>query len=140
MQSHIQESVKLAHRKRDMELCIFTDASDAHWAGVVTQCDKVKLSKLPMEQKYQPLAFLGSAFDKTQRSRSTVEKDAFAILQTFKNTDYLLLKESNTHVFTDHRNLLFVFNPEVLQPALGRHIVSKVQRWALYLQYRDLIV
>lgn len=36
-------------------------------------------------------------------------------------------------MYTDHRNLLFVFAPLALEPALGRHIVSKVQRWALFL-------
>ena len=37
------------------------------------------------------------------------------------------------HIFTDHSNLLFVFAPLVVEPKLGRHIVSKVQRWALFL-------
>lgn len=39
----------------------------------------------------------------------------------------------DTHVYTDHRNLLYVFHPTALEPNLGRHVVSKLQRWALYL-------
>eukprot|EP00171_Calliarthron_tuberculosum_P013494 IDg13494t1 len=46
--------------------------------------------------------------------------------------DYLLLGKRRTHVFNDHRNLLFIFAHLALEPALGRHVISKVQRWALY--------
>ena len=37
------------------------------------------------------------------------------------------------HVFTDHSNLLFVFAPLTMEPSLGEHIMSKVQRWVRYL-------
>jgi len=47
--------------------------------------------------------------------------------------DFLFQYQSKTHVFTDHRNLFFVFAPLALEPVLGRHVVSKVQRWALFL-------
>ena len=36
-------------------------------------------------------------------------------------------------MFTDHRNLLFIFAPLALERSLGRHIIPKVQRWALYM-------
>lgn len=45
----------------------------------------------------------------------------------------MLQCESKIHLFSDHRNLLFVYNPMAMEPALGRHIVTKVQRWALFL-------
>ena len=45
----------------------------------------------------------------------------------------MLLAEGNIHLYTDHRNLLFVFNPIALNPALARHMVRKMQRWGLYL-------
>ena len=47
--------------------------------------------------------------------------------------DCMLLAEDDIHLYTDHRNLLFVFNPLALDPTLGRHIVNKVQRWGLFL-------
>ncbi len=55
------------------------------------------------------------------------------MLQTFKRLDYMLLCEPLTRVFTDHRNLLFVFAPGVRAPTLGRHTVMKVLRWAVFL-------
>lgn len=60
------------------------------------------------------------------------EQEGYAIFQTFDKVDYLLLNEQPVHVFTDHRNLLFVFALLTMEPTLGRHAVTKVQRWALF--------
>ena len=117
-----------------------TDASDKHCSGVVTQTDPSELGKQISEQKHEPLAFLGSAFRDAQTHWSTFEKEAFAIFKTFERMDYLLQSNGPAHIFTDHRNLLFVFAPRALEPALGRHIVSKVQRWALYLSRFSYII
>lgn len=38
-----------------------------------------------------------------------------------------------TVVYTDHRNLLFIFHPRALQPNVQSYVVAKAQRWALYL-------
>ena len=41
----------------------------------------------------------------------------------------------DTHVFTDHRNFLYVFHPTSIYPGLGRHLISKLQRSALFLSH-----
>lgn len=133
LQDSLRKSVMLSHPDPSKETCVFTDASDSHWAAVVTQCAPTELDKPIEEQRHLPLAFLSSAFKKAELGCSTFEKEAFAIVQVFKKLDYLLLTQRPVHVYTDHRNLLFVFNPLSLEPVLGRHIVSKVQRWALHL-------
>ena len=104
---------------------------------MVTQVSEDQLS-LPFEQQsHEPLAFLGSAFKKSELNWTTFEKEAFAILKTFEKMDCLLAGRSDIRVLTDHRNLLFVFAPRALEPTLGRHVVSKVQRWAFYLSRFD---
>ena len=45
----------------------------------------------------------------------------------------MLMCEQDLRVFTDHRNLLFVFAPSTLEPSLGRHKVLKGLRWAVLL-------
>ena len=40
-----------------------------------------------------------------------------------------MLAEEDIRLYTDHRTLLFVFNPLALDPELGRHTVNNVQRW-----------
>lgn len=92
------------------------------------------------EQQHEPLAFLGAAFKGAEIGWTTFEKEAFAIFQTFEKLDYLLMDSKPAHVFTDHRNLLFISAPLSLEPALGRHIVSKVQRWALFLSRFPYII
>jgi len=54
--------------------------------------------------------------------------------------DYILMGSKPLHIFTDHRNLLFVFAPLALEPSLGLHIVSKVQRWALFLSRFSYVI
>jgi hypothetical protein len=36
---------------------------------------------------------------------------AYAIVETCKRLEYLLLRERGFHLFTDHRNLQYIFNP-----------------------------
>lgn len=41
---------------------------------------------------------------------------------------------------TDHRNLLFVNAPLTIEPSMGRHIVLKVQKWAILLSKFDNVI
>ena len=133
LQDQLQEATRLAHRNPDMTLCVHTDASDKHWAVCATQCDASELSKPIMDQEHQPLAFLSGTFSEREEHWSTYEREAFAVIQAFRKLDYLLACDPTTRVFTDHRNLLFTFNPVAMEPSLGRHKVLKVIRWALFL-------
>lgn len=97
------------------------------------QCE-ISFLKLPTdEQSHPPLAFLGSEFDKTQKNWSTFEKERYAILQACEKMDYMLICEEDIHLFTNHRNLHFVFDSLSVKSTNARHVVNKVQRWALYL-------
>ena len=133
LQEQLKEVITLAHRDPEKSICVFTDASDLHWAAVVTQCDPKELEKEVSEQHNEPLAFLSSSFKKSELNWSTFEKEAFAIYQTFKKLDYMFACEELIHIFTDHRILLFVYHPRALHPLLGRHIISKALRWGLFL-------
>lgn len=52
----------------------------------------------------------------------------------------MLLGGHKIHVFTDHRNLLYIFATRALDANLGRHIISKVQRWAIYLSRFEFVI
>ena len=92
----------------------------------MTQCHPGELSKDPALQKHCPLAFLGSEFKDSSRNWSTIEKEGYAIYSVFQKLDYLLMGSDDTHIYTDHRNLLYVFHPTSIEPGLGRHVISKV--------------
>lgn len=79
--------------------------------------------------------FLSGSFTEREKHWPTYERESFAIVQAFRNLDYMLACDTSTDVSTDHLNLLFTFNPFSMLPSLGRHKVLKVVRWALYLSY-----
>lgn len=133
LQEQLRAAVRLSHRKQDMILCVYTDASDIRWALEVTKTNAEDLEKQTMEQSHEPLAFLGSHFRNVQRRWSTFEKKGFAIYETFRRMNYLSAVENNTHVFTDRRNLMFVFNPAAFCLGVGNHVINKFIRWELYL-------
>ena len=126
-------SVNLSYLRPQKATCVFTDASDMFWSSVITQVDPKQLSLPLEEQRRKPLGSLGSGFQVAELGCSTFEKEYFSIFQTFMKLDYILLTQDRSHVYTDHRYLLFVSPPFALEPDLGRLIVSKAQRWALYL-------
>jgi len=129
----LRESVQLSYPEPGKTICVHTDASDRFWAAVVTQCSPEDLEKPRLEQSHQPLAFLGSHFKGSELGWSIYEKEAYAIVMAFRKMDYALIAAENVSVFTDHRNLLYVFHPKALNPDVRVHVVRKVQRWALYL-------
>lgn len=102
-------------------------------SGIVTQTPIEDLKKPKDDQVHEPLAFLGCEFQGSAKNWTTFEKEGFAIFQVFEKLNYLMMSEQPVHVFTDHRNLHFVFAPLVMLPNAGNHVVSKVQRWAMFL-------
>lgn len=132
-QDSLRTAVKLGFPKQDQVVCMYTDASETLWASVATQTKEDHLSKPLEQQRHEPLAFLGGKFTGAQKNWTTYEKEAYAIVQTFDRLDYLLWGAKQTHVFTDHKNLLYVFAPLALRPNSPRHVLSKVHRWAINL-------
>ena len=100
---------------------------------MVTQISEEQLQFPLEEQQHEPLEFIGKAFSDTEQSWTTYEKEGFAILKRFVKFDYVLFANQKVHVFTDHKNLLFLYSPLCLEPNVGSYAVSKVQRWALYM-------
>ena len=54
---------------------------------------------------HEPLAFLSGSFKGSQLRWVTVDKEGFAIVSTFRRL-------GGVHIFTDHRNLTYIFNLE----------------------------
>jgi hypothetical protein len=42
-----------------------------------------------------------------------------------------LLSHDEFSILSDHRNLTYIYNPFSADPTLARHVVQKLQRWAL---------
>jgi RNase H-like domain found in reverse transcriptase len=80
------------------------------------------------EQDHQPLAFLSSEFKGAQLRWTVPEKEGFAIVDTVTKVNYLLLSHDEFSILSD---LTYIYNPLSADPTLARHVVHKLQRWAL---------
>jgi hypothetical protein len=126
--------VALAHPDPTKLLCVFADASEEYWGGaVVTQIPREHKTRVLEEQDHQPLMFLSGTFSGTAKKWAIVEKEAFALVETCKRADYLLHSDSGFMLFTDHRNLRYIFDPHSVKAVVPKYTADKLQRWALLL-------
>lgn len=117
--------VKLAHPKPEHALCLFSDASDTHWAAMLTQVPNDQRRKAFEDQQHEPLFFLFRAFKSSSANWSALEKDGYAIVDGIYRLDYLITGRSVT-IFTDHANLAYIYNPYDRNRGILRHIASKI--------------
>ena len=122
--------MRLAHPNFANEFCLFTDASDLHWGVVLTQLnDKNKASKV-YERHHEPLAFLSGSFSGSQLRWSIVEKEAYPIIIALERLRHYLLNDKGFRLFTDHRNLIFIFDPTARDTDVPKQTSEKLARWA----------
>ena len=133
LQTQLRNAVTLAHFDPKKVLCLHTDASSSHWGGVLTQLSETDVRVPAAEQRHAPLAFFGGAFTQREAAWSTFEQEGYAIVAIFKKVPFTIESAARVLLFTDHRNLLFAYSPLALKPDVGRHVITKVQRWAQYL-------
>eukprot|EP00644_Phytophthora_capsici_P008513 jgi/Phyca11/16446/fgenesh1_pg.PHYCAscaffold_20_\ len=62
-----------------------------------------------------------------------VEKEAYAIIETCRRADYLLHRPDGFALFTDHRNLRYIFDPHSVSTAVPKYTADKLHRWSLLL-------
>jgi hypothetical protein len=127
----IAKSVELAYPREDMIQCVFCDASQLCSSGMVTQIPVEDESKLFHEQRHQPLGFVGHRFNGSELNWATVDKEAFAIRDTLKKLDYLLqCYHRPSKLFTDHRNLIAMYNPT----RCTKQSAERLIRWGIELR------
>ncbi len=128
------DMIPMAHPNDESDVCVYTDASQDHWGAIITQVKPGALSKPLEDQEHEPLAFLSGSFKGSSSRWPIVEKEAFAIVETCKRMEYLLLRERGFHLFTDHRNLKYIFDPKSVNGNIARYQADKLQRWSMVLQ------
>ena len=132
IKTQLAASVKLAHPRSDRQLCLFTDASDTHWAAVLTQVPAQDRVKDLENQAHEPLCFLSGVFSGSSANWSVPEKEGYAIVEAMCRLDFLVIGREVT-IFTDHANLVYLYDPLGRNPGMARHTTSKLMRWAIKL-------
>lgn len=129
----LETRITLAHRNSSMYLAIYTDASDTHWSGIVTQIPINDIDKPHGAQSHDPLDLLSVSFTNTQLCGETVEKEDFAIIASVERVHYMATTPQGFDLYTYHANLVFILDPLSLSTDLGKASVRKVLRWAVRL-------
>ena len=117
-QDLVAHAVTLFHPRPGCQVLMFPDASDCHWGSFVTQVPDAEMhcGVSVEEMTHEPLAFLSGTFKGSQLRWATVDKEGFAIVSTFRRLEYLLW--DGVHIFTDHRNLAYIFHPNACVTSL----------------------
>lgn len=123
----------LSHRDTTKRLCLYTDASESHWSGILTQVPYTQLQLPHAKQDHEPLAFHSGRFSGAQVTWSTIEKEAFSVLASTERAHWLASTPDGFDLFTDHNNLVFIFDPCAVVPNINQATIRKVLRWAVRL-------
>ena len=129
----LRESIVLAHYDPDKRICVWTDASTTAWAGVITQCDEETL-KLPLEEqtgKHQLLGCNGGVFTNSQVRWMIPDKEAYAIVATLPRFKHFLYGKKPFRLYTDHKNITYIFDPLRMMPEVNLMYRSRLNTWAL---------
>lgn len=129
----LTNQVTLSHCDPLQRLCVYTDASEMVWLGILTQVPICDVSKPHAQQRHSTLAFLSGRFDTTKLGWSILEKEAYAVLATLERMHSLVTTPDGFDLYTDHNNLIFLFDPLTVVPDLSQTSLRKVLRWAVRL-------
>ena len=132
IKTQLTASVKLAYPKQDLHLCLFTDASDTHWAATSTQVGTQDRQKHINEQSHEPLCFLSGDFSGSSTNWFVPEKEGYAVVEAMSKLDYIVMGRE-VNIFTEHANLVYLYDPYGRNPGVSRHTASKLMRWSLKL-------
>lgn len=127
--------VKETHVDPAATLCMFTDASDSFWGAVLTQVVDWKDGVPVHGQQHQVVAILSGEFKGSQENWSTIEKESFPIVHALQRWENMIGCPAGLRIFTDHSNLVAMFRPESITPALAKSSVEKVYRWLYVLSF-----
>ena len=99
---------------------------------MITQVPYTDLAKPHVDQRHEPLAFLSGHFTGSQLGWSTLEK-ALAVMATTDRMHWILATPDGFNLYTDHQNLIFLFDPFAIVPDLSMSSLRKVLRWTVRL-------
>ena len=120
-------------------MCLFTDASADHWSGMLTQVprDQYQATTDVQQWLHEPLGFVGGTFRGSTRNWAIPDKEGYAIRESCAKFAHLLIRDGGFVIFTDHRNLVYIFYPRGRVPSMSKPQADRLERWALFLRCFD---
>lgn len=103
----LRNKTTLWHWDPKMRLCAYTDASDNVWSEEIPKYQHGKKTKETQKETWT-VGLLSGKFSAMQMGWSTVEKQGFTVLATLERMLCLVATLEGLHLFTDHRNNIFI--------------------------------
>lgn len=128
VKNRIALSVKLNYPNPDDEYVLMTDASSIGWGAVLLAIKNYDPNKPFEEQDCRALSFLGGTFKGSQLNWSVTDKECFAIVESVKRLDYMLIRTKPFRIATDHRNLVYLFKED---KEMKTTTSQRLKRWAI---------
>ena len=128
-QDLVAHAVALSHPKPGWVVLMFPDASDEHWGSFLTQVPQEELDRgVSVEDMiHELLGLLSGTFKGSRQRCATVNKEGFAAVSTFKRLEYLLW--NGVHIYTDHRNLAYIYDPEACVSSVAKTTAQRLDQW-----------
>ena len=127
------EALRTSFYDPEMRTCVFADASDEFWCICITQC-KDGDQLLPWSEqvgKHKPLLFESGRFRKAQLHCHTVSKESFAFGEKlFDYKHWINGGKFKSDLFTDHKNLLALFDDKARPETCNKSNRKRMDRWA----------
>lgn len=135
----LADAITLAHADDGKVFCLFPDASELFWASVLTQVPKEDAdSTIPYgEWDHEPLAVLSGAFKGHSKGWGIPDKEGFAVKESCAKLAHFLAHRGGFRIFTDHRNLRYIFNPRGVVSQISKPQADRLERWAVFLRGFD---
>ncbi|ETW06347.1 hypothetical protein H310_02627 [Aphanomyces invadans] len=126
----LRRLVPLAHPDPEKMVYLYTDASEKFWGAIAKPVSGEELALPAPELRHEPLAFLSGGFFFHDRW-PIVEKEAFEVFESCKRLEYLQIRPGGFRLFTDQRNLVYMFNPLASSTGMAKYQAHNLRRWAL---------
>lgn len=121
------------HRKAGWTVLVFPYANDLICRSCMTQVltGELEQNVLVEDMHHESLGLSSGAFKKSQLQGPTVEKQAFAVVSTFRGLAYLL--SNGAVIICDHRNLAYILHLGVTGATTSKAAAQRVQGWRAYI-------
>lgn len=129
----------LSYPKESHHVFLFKETSDYHWSAILAQCAEHVMDK-PLEQRaFEPLVFLIGSIENSAENWYVPEKEGFDIVESMAKLDYITTGRL-VHIFTDHVNLLSMYEPNGISDSIPRYAVNKLMHWEISMSAFNYIV
>ena len=131
------EALRTSYFDPELKTCIYTDTSDEFWFLVVTQCQPGD-ERLPWDEqvgKHRLLSLKSGRFRHAQFRWPIVDKEAYPFGEEVPEMSHWVNGgKHSTAFFTDHANLLAIFDHNARADGSTKPNRQRRDRWALQLR------